>query len=116
HALFYVRSAGSLERLIDSDGGAQQDRLHGGVQPLAERMADELDGRVFLENPVHALRHDDSGVCVETRDGAIDAGRVIVTVPPPLAARIHYSPALPADRDQLTQRIFMGSVMKCIAL
>jgi monoamine oxidase len=41
---------------------------------------------------------------------------VIVAVPPVLAGRIEYDPPLPAPRDQLTQRMPMGSVIKCIAV
>jgi len=44
--LFYVRSAGSFQRLIDTTGGAQQDRFIGGSQLIAERLADRLCGRV----------------------------------------------------------------------
>jgi monoamine oxidase len=41
---------------------------------------------------------------------------VIVAVPPALAGRIAYDPPLPATRDQLTQRLPMGSVIKCLAV
>ena len=41
---------------------------------------------------------------------------MIVSVPPGLAGRIAYEPALPAVRDQLTQRAPMGSVIKCQVL
>lgn len=115
HVLFYIRSAGGLSLLIDSEGGAQQDRLEGGVQPLAEAICRELSDSVVLEQPVTAIRQTESSVQVETASGTWSSERVIVTVPPPLAARIDYQPPLPADRDQLTQRVFMGSVMKCIA-
>jgi len=37
-------------------------------------------------------------------------------VPPTLAGRISYEPYLPAPRDQLTQRVPMGSVIKCMAV
>ena len=42
HVLFYIHSAGSLELLFDTEGGAQQDRFSGGSQRLALRMAEEL--------------------------------------------------------------------------
>ena len=45
HMLFYVRSAGSFQRTIDTTGGAQQDRFVGGSQLIAERLADRLSGR-----------------------------------------------------------------------
>ncbi len=37
HVLFYVNSAGGFDKLIDTEGGAQQDRLDGGAQLLALR-------------------------------------------------------------------------------
>ena len=44
------------------------------------------------------------------------ADAVIVTLPPTLAGRIDYSPALPSWRDQLTQRLPAGSVIKVYAI
>jgi monoamine oxidase len=50
-------------------------------------------------------------------DGVVvKARRAIVAVPPTLAARIVYRPPLPASRDQLTQRVPAGSVIKCHAV
>ena len=37
---------------------------------------------------------------------------MIVAVPPTLAGRIHYDPRLPVQRDQLTQRLPQGTLMK----
>ena len=37
HVLFYIHSAGSLELLIDTEGGAQQDRFVGGSQLISLR-------------------------------------------------------------------------------
>ena len=57
HVLFYIRSAGSLEILIDTEGGAQQDRVVGGTQLISMRMAEEL-GAAAVEPrlPVRAIR------------------------------------------------------------
>jgi monoamine oxidase len=41
---------------------------------------------------------------------------VIVTLPPAVAGKIRYEPALPGIRDQLTQRMPMGSVTKTFAI
>jgi len=46
----------------------------------------------------------------------VRASRVIVAIPPTLAGRIDYDPVLPAARDQLTQRMPQGSVIKCLAV
>ena len=50
-------------------------------------------------------------------DGAeVRAQRAIVAVPATLAGRIAYDPPLPGYRDQLTQRVPMGAVIKCFAI
>lgn len=44
------------------------------------------------------------------------ARRAIVAIPPTLAGRIAYDPPLPARRDQLTQRMPQGTVIKTMAI
>ncbi len=116
HALFYVHSAGKLERLLDVRGGAQQDRFVGGAQGVADRVAAALGDAVQLGSPVRRLAQDSSGVTLEGEGGKVRARRAIVAIPPALAARIDYTPPLPGFRDQLTQRMPMGSVLKCMAI
>nr|WP_109281216.1 flavin monoamine oxidase family protein [Streptomyces orinoci] len=117
HALFYARAAGSFDALLRTEGGAQQDHLAEGAQALALRMADQLAGRVRLETAVRSITQHDGTVRVRTADGDTWRARhVVVAVPPTLACRIHYDPPLPAERDALTQRLPMGSVVKCVAL
>jgi monoamine oxidase len=117
HVLFYIRSAGSLEILTDTDGGAQQDRIVGGSQLISLRMAEQLGPAVVeLSTPVRAIRHSDAGVTVVSDRLTVDAKRAIVAVPPTLAGRIAYDPPLPAIRDGLSQRMAQGSVVKCMAV
>ena len=52
HVLFYSHSAGSFQRLIDTGGGAQQDRFAGGSALVAERLAARLGDVVRLSSPV----------------------------------------------------------------
>jgi monoamine oxidase len=113
HVLFYIRSAGSLEALLDTEGGAQQDRFVGGSQLLALRLAEQLGDRVVLGAPVRAVAYDAGGVTVRAdgREG-VRARRAVIAVPPPLAGRIAYAPGLGEQRDGLTQRMAMGSVVK----
>jgi monoamine oxidase len=112
HVLFYSAAAGGWDDLIDTEGGAQQDRIVGGSQLISIRMAEDLGDRIQLESPVSVIRSDGDGVVV----GDVRARRVIVALPPALAGRLEYEPALPAQRDQLTQRMPMGTVMKCMAI
>jgi monoamine oxidase len=116
HALFYAHSGTDLETLLSVDGGAQQDRIVGGSIRIAEALADELGSRVRLGAPVRTVEHDEREVRVVLRDGEIVRGsHVIVTLPPTLAGRLEYQPALPSWRDQLTQRVPAGSVIKLCA-
>ncbi|MEV6102392.1 flavin monoamine oxidase family protein [Nocardia sp. NPDC051981] len=114
HMLFYSASNGDLETLISVDKGAQQDRVVGGSVLVSERLAEGLDVR--LGSPVTTVAQDDDGVTVTTRSGeAFSARHVIIAVPPTLAGRLRYDPVLPAWRDQLTQKLPAGTVIKTFA-
>jgi monoamine oxidase len=117
HALFYAHSNADLETLVAVDGGAQQDRVVGGSVRIAEAMATALGERVVLGHPVRRIEHDDRAVHVIARDGSVhDGDAVVVTLPPTLAGRLEYDPPLPSWRDQLTQRMPAGSVIKTYAI
>jgi monoamine oxidase len=117
HVLFYIHSAGSLEMLFDTEGGAQQDRFVGGSQRIPILMAQEL-GRenLLLGAPVRMIRRGEHGVTVEADGATVRARRAVVAVAPTLAGRIAYDPPLPGFRDQLTQRMPLGTVAKCMAI
>jgi len=112
--LFYLQSGTGFMHLAEIAGGAQQIRVQGGMQQLAEKMAESLKSAVYFEQTVRAIHQHEEGVIVETVDNAYDAGFVINTLPPALAVRLSYYPPLPAAKDQLLQRMPMGSVIKCI--
>jgi monoamine oxidase len=121
--LFYIASAGNestpgtFERLINTGGGAQESRFVGGSQLVSIRMAKRLGKRVVLGAPARRIEQSRSGVRVFSDAGLVASGkRVIVAMAPSLAGRIEYRPALPALRDQLTQRVPNGSVIKCEAV
>ena len=117
HVLFYTHSGSGLESLLGTEGGAQQDRFVGGSQLISVRMAEELpEDSVRLSSPVRRIEHGPDGVLVESDGVAVRAQRVIVAVPPALAGRIAYDPPLPGLRDQLTQRMPQGTVIKCMAV
>jgi monoamine oxidase len=112
HFLFYIRSGGNINQLLSVADGAQERRFHMGSQAIAERMAAQLGERVILNAPVHTLQQDEQ--CVRAVNDAllVEAKRAVVAIPPTLAGRLRYRPALPGYRDQLTQRIPMGTVIK----
>lgn len=113
HAAFYTHSGTDFDTLLSVDRGAQRDRIVGGAHLISERMAAELGDAVLLESPVRLVEQDDRGVAATTRDGRrYEAERMIITLPPTLAGRLEYAPVLPSWRDQLTQRLPAGSVIK----
>ena len=112
HFLFYVKSAGGLNSLLSTTGGAQESRILGGAHLISERVAQQLGTRVKLGVPVHAIRQDQRGATVFFKGGDVRGKDVIVSIPPTLSGRIRYEPPLPALRDALTQQIPAGSVIK----
>ncbi len=112
HFLFYAHSGGSLNELVSVQRGAQERRFHAGAQAIANRMAAALGERVILNAPVRAIQHDDAGVRVFADAVTVVAQATIIALPPVLAGRLRYAPVLPALRDQLTQRMPMGTVYK----
>ena len=116
HVLFYIASAGGLDALWDTEGGAQDARVVGGSQLISIRMAEELGDRVVLDAPVRRIAYEADRVTVQADELEVDARRVIVAMPPTLTCRIAYDPPMPALRDQLTQRIPQGAVIKCMAI
>lgn len=116
HALYYAKSGDNMDVLISIPNGAQQTRFVNGAQSLCEAMLADSRAGIRYEQPVHTIRqHSDSVACV-TDNLEVQAKAVIVTLPPALAGRIRYEPALPPLRDQLTQRLPMGTVVKCFAV
>lgn len=115
HALFYSRAGTSLENLISTTGGAQQDRVHGDMAGLAATMALALGDRVRLSSPVRRIRWDGEGVVVETPGGPVSARRAILALPPNQAMRIDWDPVLPAAKSGLWLRMPPGACIKCVA-
>ena len=110
--LFYIHSGGNMELLLNTEGGAQEARIVGGSQRIALEMARQLGDRVLLNSPVLRIDHNDQGVTLHGDGFELQAQRAIVAIPPTLAGRIRYAPALDGLRDQLTQRLPMGTVIK----
>jgi monoamine oxidase len=115
-ALHCIASGGGFDSLIDTEGGAQQDRVVGGSALICERLAEGLGESVVTGAPVRRLDQDADGVRVEA-DGLVVRGRrAIAAMAPALTARIRFRPALSGRRDQLAQRMASGAMTKCAAV
>ncbi|HEX2468924.1 MAG TPA: FAD-dependent oxidoreductase [Solirubrobacterales bacterium] len=115
YALSYIGAAGGFYALLDTEGGAQQDRFVGGSQLISLRMAEALGDRVVPSAPVQRVEHA-TGVTVWAGNLRARGLRAIVTCPPPACARIDWQPPLPMARAQLMQRMPGGSYLKCQAI
>jgi monoamine oxidase len=118
--LFYIAASGNettpgtFERNFDTADGAQMWRFAGGSQRIAQLAAAPL--QVLLRTPARRIVQSATGVRIESDALTVRAKRAIVAIPPTLAARIDYSPALPAARDQATQRLGQGTLTKVTAV
>ena len=122
-AMHYVACAGTegvpgtFERLLNTRAGAQERKIVEGSQSLCTRMATDLGPtRVRLSTPIRLIAQNGDGANVIGNAFVVRGRRVIVAVPPPLAGRIRYEPPLPVERDQYTQRLGMGWLIKCEAV
>jgi monoamine oxidase len=112
-----VTTPGSIGRIISSDGGAQESRVVGGTQLLATKLAERLgSSNIFVNSPVRRVELEKARYVISSGALTVTSRHVVVAMSPPLAGRIVFNPPLPAGRDQLSQRMPMGSIGKAIAI
>ncbi|KGL78650.1 Amine oxidase [flavin-containing] A, partial [Tinamus guttatus] len=113
--LWYVRQCGGTSRIFSVSNGGQERKFIGGSGQISEKIKERLKGRVKLESPVVVIDQTGDNVIVETLNHEIyECKYVISAIPPILTTKIHYKPELPPKRNQLIQRLPMGSVIKCM--
>lgn len=95
-------------------------RLKGGLAALTQALADRLpDNRKRLNAKVTALTHSGEGITATFSNGAtVEAERVVMALPPRLAANINFTPALPQNAFETMQGIptWMAGQAKAIAV
>lgn len=133
HFLFYIRSAGSFQNLLDVDGhGAQHYRVVGGTQQISLRQwsrATIAGAQLALNAPVVAVQQTLQQAAQQSNQQTVTvttqhrdcrakhlAKKVICAVAPPVAAKITWRADLPAARLALHQGMPMGRVIKCIVI
>ncbi|XP_034403169.1 probable flavin-containing monoamine oxidase A [Cyclopterus lumpus] len=114
--LMYAAAAGGVLRLLESTpGSAQELKIKGGTQQLSQCLAERVGWKnVRLGSAVAAIWQDAEWARVATTTDSFLCRAVIVTCPPHLAAKIHYQPALPSQREFLTQNMPVGHMIKFI--
>jgi monoamine oxidase len=109
HLGWLIRACDDLNALF---GPAQAERVIGGTQTVARRVAEKLGGAIKFGQPVRKIAWNEKGAIVHSDQMSIAARHVIVAIPPALAGGIEYEPSLPVNRMQVTQRWPQGLVIK----
>lgn len=142
--LFLIHTAGSIEMLVETRGGAQHARVHGGTHQIAQRLAEGIAASphadIITSCPVRCIQGWDASTsasgttassdCVQViaerlqggsdQDSAqpqllhIRCARVIVTIPPSTCERVRFAPPLPPVRRQLHSRAIMPCISKFV--
>lgn len=109
-----------LWHLIDNDQritnevGELQYSLAETLHSLADDLADDLGPRIRLATPVTLIEHGERGVMAHAGGGIVQADAAIVAVPPMMASRIAYAPALPTGLAHALGAWRSGAVIKVL--
>jgi monoamine oxidase len=109
HLAWLIKSCHGIDQLFTD---AQADRIVGGSQTVARRVAQRLGADIKLNQPVRRIQWNANGAVVQSDEISVTARHVIIALPPHLAGGIEYEPSLPTDRVQVTQRWPQGLVIK----
>ncbi|CAK9065973.1 unnamed protein product [Durusdinium trenchii] len=121
-AALYERS-GKVRKIANPQADSVSYRLHGGTGALIRALQEQLPTeKILLGREVLKIEEKDGGVEVsaavagEDQSTRLYAKRVLVTLPPRLAARVHYSPQLPSSVLEVMHRTptWMGNAMKVV--
>ncbi|KAI8743739.1 amine oxidase [flavin-containing] B isoform X1, partial [Biomphalaria glabrata] len=117
YILWHYRTVGGIHLINATEGGAQECKLVGGNQQICHRLSDQVGhDRIILDSPVVHIDQTGNDVIVTSLPGLkYKCNQVIVTTPLSIQAKMSYNPPLPAHRNELIQRVPMGSVMKAFA-
>lgn len=115
HAVRYVKTAGGLDRMLDTAGGAQQDHFPGGSHEISARIAAELGDRIRLGAVVSRIEWSADAVAVTSSAGVVEARRAVIAVAPAQRLDIDIAPAPPIEYQQLAQRWPLGALTKAYA-
>lgn len=113
HVLFYTKSNRSFDFLMNTEKGAQQDRIDGGAQSIADKIADELHDVIRYQHEVKSIIQDNSAVHIRGDHFDVSAKHVVIAVPPPVAAQFDYGNSIPEKRISLMKSLHTPMVYKC---
>ncbi len=112
HFLYYIRSSGGLMRLVEITDGFQQDRIAGGMQQVAQKLADSMKKNIVLRSPIKRIEQRKGDIIAYSDRGRFRARYAVLALPPTIAGKIEYEPELPPFKVQYFQRVPMGATVK----
>jgi monoamine oxidase len=110
----YIASAGdennpgTMFRLLNTDGGAQERFFDGGAARVPIAMASALGPRIVYSAPVSSIDTRSGKAVVATSAGTFTGKRVIVAMSPAIAGKISYPGGLTTARSRLHTQMKMG--------
>lgn len=113
--LWYIKQCGGTRRIFSTTNGGQERKFVGGSQQISEKLAERVQ-KVFVSHPVVEINQESKDeIVVKTLNGKeFKTKYIILACPPMMHMKIHFKPPLPPLRNQLNQRVPMGTVMKVI--
>ncbi|TGQ92770.1 flavin monoamine oxidase family protein [Mesorhizobium sp. M8A.F.Ca.ET.208.01.1.1] len=102
------------DRRITNEVPELQYSLRETMQSVADDLADDLGGWVRLGEPATRIEYGAPGVRVVSSNGVIEARAVLVAVPPATAAKLDFTPPLPAALDRALGAWESGAVIKIL--
>jgi monoamine oxidase len=115
-AMFYTRSGRDFDTLMNIRNGAQAERIVGGADLPARKIAQTLAEEIRLSHPVRKVEKTGDGLKVSGDHFSFSCRKLILALPPVMNAGIHFDAGIPPNKYQLWQRMPMGSVWKCYAI
>ena len=116
HVAYYAKGAGGFRALTKTGGGVQENRFVGGAARIPLALHSTVDDDTYTGAVIREVQQRRDSIVVKGAGFEARGRRAIIAVPVALAGRIVYDPPLPGMRDQLTQRMPAGSVIKVLAV
>lgn len=112
--LVYIKSGNGTDLLNGIDGGAQQDRIVGGLQYLNQKMAEDFGPEnIYLNQPVRKITYSDNCAEIITSTETFYASTVIISIPAAAMDIIEFSPRLPVMKKKFFDHMMPPAALKC---
>lgn len=114
--LWILKSCGGYRSVMNTQGGAQQDKIKTGAFSLCNELLKSLSShsniQIICDQYVTKVYQSKDKVLISTSKDTFEAKYCISAIPIAKLAKISFEPALPTKHWELIQGLEMGSVIK----